>query len=309
MSELERVVSDFSAGVLARRAFVELLTPAFKRDPDAVSAHTRFALMQTILCPLGELSDEVQDDFFDWAKLLGMRGTARVREKLITWSRDWNLDADWCRDYAVCALAEWLVDEWLQLQAKFDGWRLSFKGVAAKMQVRDIWTMRNETYYLSGGVGEQLLSLLNEGFSFKWKGLDFKAHPWYPFARYRDVWARECEADFKAYLKQSEREGRALPMGVIGRFRCSRDKYLREVERAAARAGLVRTPRRWAGKHITWAVRFQVQMWSLSKIAKSHSKDPRIKTVADGINRVIVDVGLTRRENLPAGRPRRMPSG
>ena len=93
-----------------------------------------------------------------------------------------------------------------------------------------------------------------------------------------------------------------MPTGALKRFRAARDEYLREIERVAPLAGLIKTPRRWAKEHLEWAARFQVQKWPLSKIAETYSK-PR-KTVADGINRTLDFIGLARRPNLRAGMPK-----
>ncbi|HYX72943.1 MAG TPA: hypothetical protein VE732_09235, partial [Nitrososphaera sp.] len=93
--------------------------------------------------------------------------------------------------------------------------------------------------------------------------------------------------------------GGVVPTGTLQRFRTTRDKYLRKIEKAAPQVGLIKTPRRWANEHLVWAAHFQAQEWPLSKIKETYSKAQ--KTVADGINRTLDFIGLTRRPNLPSG--------
>lgn len=259
--------------------------------------------MQELLRPLRELSNSDRRIFQpSWATLQKKKKTKHLRELIIEWSRSWNLDKDWCRDYAVIALWAWLTDAQLQWQASWREQRLSFREASVEAHIDDILKMNDEITSSTDEDSANLISLLNQGFSFTWKGLDFQTYRWNPIAKYRADWARDCEVSFKTYLSRREKAGSISPPGVLGKFRAARDAYIRKMAQVTKQAGLVRTPRRWADEHLTWAVRFQVYNWPLSKIEKTYLK-PR-KTIADGINRMLAFIDLDRRDNLRAGMPK-----
>lgn len=309
LAELERVINDFSASPYnidsksIHPAFIELLLPVFNRERELFINSTRGVLTRELFRPIRDIMENSTSRAFpNWATLMKIENGETLCEILIKWSHRWNLDADWCRDYAVAALWEWLNDRYLQYQLNWDEGRLSLREATFAVQHDNNWTA---TIYLpatTGASAAMLSALMSRDFKFTWKGLGFQYRRWNPLASYRDEWEGDCEESFRVHLKKRYEGDAAAPTGAMRRFRAARKEYVRNVEQAAEQAGLVRTPRRWAYEHIAWAVRFQVQKWPLSKIEKTYSK-PR-KTVSDGINRVIRFINLDRRPDLPPGMPK-----
>lgn len=294
--ELDRVLTDFSASPYNDKsesihpAFIELFIPVYKQNPELLFNNPRGVLIRELLRPIRELTDGVPRGFRDWFSLQRIRGAGPLRESIVNWSRRWNLDADWCRDYAVAALWGWLADRYLQYQMNYVEGRLSLQQAASVVQQNNIWTAAAYPAFNTDSSLELELSPIFQEYHFTWKGLGFQHYRWNPLSMYRDDWVSECEESFKKYLARRSERGAAVPSGALRKFRADRNEYVRKVERAAERAGLVRTPRRWAYEHLTWAVRFHVQKWPLSKIQEVHSK-PR-KTIADGIDGVMTFIGL-----------------
>lgn len=306
LTELKRTINDFSAMPFYNAesrsihpAFAELLGLALNKEPSLLQSpffleYPRATLLREMFRPVRELSDVVPRTFPNWAALQAIKNSELLRESLITWSQSWNLNADWFRDFAVAALCDWLEDRYLQLNLRWSERYLTFKNA--------IWTVHREDFwgtYDLVAINEEhgeLLSLLDEKFKFTWKGLVFEASRWNPRAYYMDEWADECEKKFR------EKYGEKLPVGTLTRFRTVRDKYLKEIDHAAKKAGLVKTPRRWAiNKRLTWAVQYQVQGQKLLRIAETHSQPYR--TVADGIDEALNLIGLVKRPSEEVGRP------
>jgi hypothetical protein len=200
-------------------------------------------------------------------------------------------------------LCHWLSDRWSRLGE----WSLSLRPGVDEVITRTIWNAHKDTIVPLGKSVAELQSLIGNisaatPFHFYWRDIDFQTSRWNPLMSYRDEWARESDNEFIAYLTHHRENGGTVPTGTLKRFRKARDEYLRKIDRASPRAGLIKTPRRWADEHLYWAVRFQVQKWPLSKIEKTYSK-PR-KTIADGINRTLDFIGLTRRPDLRHGMPK-----
>jgi hypothetical protein len=309
LADLERVIKDFSVSApynaetaSIHPAFVELLFPSFRREPERYTDNSRGMLMRELLRPIRQVSEMDRQEFPDWAALLQIESATKLRETLTGWSQEWNMDADWCRDYAMAALREWLTNERLQWQLRWGDVALSFRDATFAVHSDDIWSAPLIETFSIRGENTNLMSLLTQGFSFMWEGLDFEAHGWNPLTSYRDEWERNCEEQFRAYLTKFKKRGGKIPLGALGEFRVKRNEYIQRIEEAALQAGLIRTPRRWAEEHIIWAVRFQVQKWPLSKIVKSYTK-PR-KTIADGVNRLLKFIDLNRRDNLRSGMPK-----
>jgi hypothetical protein len=307
--ELERVTKDFSALPYNpvtnsfHPVFIELLAPRFSQDQELVKNHLREVLMIEILRPFEELEDSLPRVFANWIALQNIEDSAPLCKTLIDWSQDWNLDEDWCRDYAVATLCHWLSDRGSRLGER----SLSLRRGIGEVLTRTIWTAHMDTIFPVDERGADLQSLIgnisaDSHFHFCWREIDFQTPRWNPIMSYRDEWMRESEKEFIAYLTLHRANGGSVLTGTLNRFRKARNEYLRKVERAALRAGLIKTPRRWADEHLSWAVRFQAQKWSLSKIEETYSK-PR-KTIADGINRTLDFIALTRRPDLQHGMPK-----
>lgn len=304
--ELERVTKDFSASPYNTKtksfhpAFVELLAIPFSKDQEMVVNHLREVLMLELLRPFEELEYSLPRIFPNWEALQYTENTAPLCENLIKWSRDWNCDEDWCRDYALAALCHWLSDRY----SRWDENGLSLRPGISAMIMHNIWFAYTDMPFSTGESFMKLQSAIDKiaeepYFHFSWRNIVFQTPRWNPVASYRDEWARKAEQEFIDYLAQANKSGEIVPTGTLQRFRAARDKYLRNIERAAPQVGLIKTPRRWANEHLIWAAHFQVQEWPLSKIKETYSKAQ--KTVADGINRTLDFIGLTRRPNLRSG--------
>lgn len=307
--ELDRVLTDFSASPYNDKsksihpAFLELFIPVYKQNPALLINNPRGVLTRELLRPIREFTDDKPNGFRDWASLLRIRAARPLWESIVNWSRRWNLDADWCRDYAVAALWGWLQDRYLQYQVSYDERRLSFLRATSVVQQNNIWTAAAYPAFITDNSLALALSPIFQLYQFTWKGLGFQHHRWNPLTMYRDEWVSECEESFRNYLARRGERGAAVPAGAQRKFRAACNEYVRKVERAAVQAGLVRTPRKWAYEHLTWAVRHHVQRWPVSEIQETYSK-PR-KTVADGINGVIRFIGL--QPTTEKGRPGRKP--
>jgi hypothetical protein len=311
LSELERVVKDFSASPYNYEtssfhpAFVELLAAPFRKDQQMVVNHLRTVLMVELLRPftLDDGLNSFKMASSSWSRLQRVKNSIRLRKIIVEWSKYWNIDADWCRDFAVVALWEWLSDK----SSRWDEHYISFRSAIAEIRMKNIWTAHIDPVLALDGDVDDFQTFIDKTswatqFRFAWRGIDFQTSRWNPLGRYRDEWARESEQEFIAYLTRRLESGDIVPTGALRKFRAARDAYLREIERVAPLAGLIKTPRRWAREHLVWAARFQVQKWPLSKIEETYSK-PR-KTIADGINRTLDFIGLARRPNLRSGMPK-----
>jgi len=261
LAELERITLDFSAALYNNEsesiepAFIELITPVFNRERELVINNQRGVLIRELLRPLRESYDKMPRKFLTWGKLQESRDAEQLRAVIIEWGQYWNLNADWCRDYAVAALCDWLTDR--IVLGQWNGEGLSFRGATFAIHSEDIWTAPFDVGSPADKLDAKLLSNLTQGFSFTWKGLDFQTHRWNPLSSYRDKWERDCEEGFNAYLSQREKDRGPAPAGVMRRFRAARAAYIRKMEKVAEEVGLIRTPRRWADEHLTWAVEFQ----------------------------------------------------
>jgi hypothetical protein len=304
--ELERVTKDFSASPYNPEtksfhpAFVELLATPFSKDQEMVINYMREVLMLELLRPFEELEFSLPRIFPNWKALQYTENTAPLRKTLTKWSKDWNCDEDWCRDYALAALCHWLSDRY----SRWDESGLSLGPGVSAMLMHNLWFAYTDMPFSTGESFTKLNALIDKitgepYFHFSWQNICFKTPRWNPIASYRDTWASEAEQEFIIYLAQVAHSGGVVPTGTLQRFRISRDKYLRKIEKAATKVGLIKTPRRWANKHLIWAAHFQAQEWPLSKIEKTYS-EPR-KTVSDGINRTLSFIGLSRRPNLRSG--------
>src|SRR5205085_6842965 len=120
-------------------AFVELLIPVFKQDQEVFLNYPRGVLMREVCRPLRELSEELLRAFPSWTMLQQIKDAESLCAILIEWSQHWNIDTNWCRDYAVAALCDWLTDDWFQWQLPGDNWRLIFSGGITEVSFKDIW--------------------------------------------------------------------------------------------------------------------------------------------------------------------------
>ncbi len=310
LSELERVIGDSTASPYnpeansLHTAFIELLAPTFSRDKGLVLNYPRAILMTELLRPFENLRGALATAFPDWKALEQIKPAAQLRQIVLKWSQDWNLDEDWCRDYALAGLCDWLSDRGIRWGIMSS---LSFGRAIAEVRIENFWAQRTETFFLpDGGIAEfrRLIAQVAtiSRFEFVRKNISFQTSHWNPLLSYRDDWARRSEDEFRAYLARFRQAGNPVPTGVLTRFRAVRDEYLDKIEKAAPQVGLIKTPRRWATKHLTWTVRFQVQRWSLAKIEKADSK-PR-NTINDGIKRTLDFIHLKRRPDLPHGMPK-----
>jgi hypothetical protein len=67
-------------------------------------------LLQSRLEPAAAEPHPVQIEFSSWCAISRKRAYKTLCATIRDWSIKWNLNADWCRDHALAALCEWLVD-------------------------------------------------------------------------------------------------------------------------------------------------------------------------------------------------------
>lgn len=310
LGDLRHVAIEFSESITSaednkvHRAFAEVLIPAFIRDQKLVFDYPRYSLMQELLGPLRKHSKAVRRTFSDWATLKRIKAAGPLCEAVIRWSKRWNLEADWCRDYAVAALCAWLSDEWLQLRlGGGERWALSFSRATVDRSLEDLWAAQSDAYFPTDDGRVELLSHMTEDFRFAWNNLEFQHGRWNVFTRYRSTWVQECDDEFEAYVIRYKESGGKMPTGALSKFRARRDEYVRGVARVAnaAIAECGATPRRWASDHLNWAVMYQLQKLRFAEIGRA--KGAAAKTIADGVNRTLEFIGLTRRPCSRTGRP------
>ncbi|MDQ3648905.1 MAG: hypothetical protein M3458_01240 [Acidobacteriota bacterium] len=307
--ELERVVNDFTAlpynaeTKTFHPVFLEFLAPAFSKDQELVTNHMRDVLMGELLRLSEELTGNLEYVSLNWESLQRNKFSAQIRKTFIEWSKDWNLNEDWCLDFAVAALKNWLTDR----SSRWDKRSISLHAAITEIRSKNMMDAHTAPIISIDESVTRLQSLIDNSsltpeFHFAWRDIDFRTSHWDPLSSYRNEWVEKSEQEFTDYLRHQNSNGLTTPNGALQRFRKKCDEYLRKIEGNALQVGLMKTPRRWADEHLTWAVRFQVQRWPMSKIVENYS-EPR-KTIADGINKTLEFIGLTRRPDLPHGMPK-----
>ena len=191
--ELERVVKDFSASPynsetsLVHPAFVELLATPFRQDQQLVINHLREVLMLELLRPFEDGTHSFEMASRSWSWFQRIKNSTQLRKIIIEWSKYWNLDADWCRDFAVAALWEWLSDK----SSRWDERYISFGSAIAEIRMYNIWTAQTAPLLALEEDVDELQAYIDKSsgatqFCFAWRGIDFQTSRWNPLVRYRD---------------------------------------------------------------------------------------------------------------------------
>lgn len=246
---------------------------------------------------------KIVNAFPSWAALKKNPLASELCSKIQEWSEEWNLNEDWCRDFAVTALCVWIQDKW----ARWDNHHISFQGaipiVARKhflKRVNDYWFTNNT---LASKFKQMIIDKVKaERFEFKFRHIEFKAIQWNPFGMTRRHWKEDAVRDFQYHLLQLKRNGIIVPQGILTKFRKQVDSYLSLIDEVPKQVGINKSPRRWARQHFDWAVQFQVKKYSTTDIVKLNKKS--ISTISEGINGVWDFIGLKRRPELPSGMPK-----
>jgi len=118
-----RVVREQEPEFWVNNGLGSILTMAF--------GHVRQKLQPTLAINRTHVIDPVKRSFQNWKKLMRRKETKQLREKLNQWSRNWNFDADWCRDHVMNVFRDLLFDDSIQwgfLYPDPDPWRCSPTG-------------------------------------------------------------------------------------------------------------------------------------------------------------------------------------
>lgn len=275
----------------------------------------RRTLLTKLLLPFRGLEDLIATRFDGWASIrqiehpedaadVSHNNHAKLlRDAITNWSRAWNLDSDWCRDWALAAMCHWLSDR----VALWDGSRIRFQPALTECRSRDTWRMTIEPILEDRDDFEKVLCLLKmisagPEFQFIWRDIDFRTAHWNPILNQRAHWANASERNFRFQLAKLQKNGEAVPRRCLTKFQAARDSYLQKMERGAKELGLTKTPRRWAREHLYWTSLFQVLGLPMSTIEKRYVKSHQ--TVSDGINRTLHFIDLPHRRNLRPGMPK-----
>ncbi|GEM_PF-6445107 len=247
--------------------------------------------------------DEIREVFPNWRTLKKEPQAKELCKVIRDWSKDWNLNEDWCHDFALTTLCVWLQDKW----KRFDKSDLYLRSAVPEMLGDKLWDESIDSWILSGKRGQIFHKIIEntvktEMFEFNFKGIEFSRLHWNPLNRKKAEWKRETSGEFQAFLETKRIEGVTISIGTLTRFREHLKKYLIGIEKAADEAGLEKTPCRWAKQHFVWAVYFQVLEYSMPKLEIKYLTSRA--TLSVGINTTLDLIKLKRRPDLPGGVPK-----
>jgi hypothetical protein len=180
-----------------------------------------------------------------------------------------------CFEPLLCRLKEWagrwhLEADWCLLQAwyAFIWWESALddpENYDANLHEADDWTAYSASYERSANPDEQV-------FKFEYRTPDLS------FRTIKDI-------------KEEVREA----------FERELNEHLERLAALAKQRGFIDIPVKRGDDHFVWLIQFQVQGWSMQKIANEYGAGR--KTVEEGINAVAALIQLSRRDPLPSGRP------
>ncbi len=147
----------------------------FIQNQQRVVNHLRAVLMQELLSPFEDGTHSFKESSSNWSWLQRVKKSTLLRKQIIEWSSYWNLDADWCRDFAVVALWEWLSDK----SAQWDEHYISFSSAIAEMRMNNIWTAHTVPLLALDGDVDELQAFIDKTslatqFCFAWRGINFQ---------------------------------------------------------------------------------------------------------------------------------------
>jgi small nuclear ribonucleoprotein (snRNP)-like protein len=321
-------------------AFVEICVRVFrKQEPEfwvnnglgsiltMAFGHVRQKLQPTLATNRTHVIDPVKRSFQNWKRLMRRKETRQLRDKLNQWSRNWNLDADWCRDHVLNVFRDLLFDDSIQwgfLYPDPDPWRCSATRAA---RLIDFWKF--EARHTTGDASVSRFILSNqvyrngnepEPFVFRLREFNFEAAPWRYLREERAEYQKEARLNFRIHLHRTELERleklksekitidegfENTLTGVLGKFDRKLNTYMSKMTKrksdAQSRHNLVAVRKKEkALQHFQWSVKFQVYGESLANIARSDKVKPN--TVSEAVDQVLRDVDLLKRRLFGGGR-------
>lgn len=262
---------------------------------------------QTVVEAIGNLrnhvsAEEVKELLPSWEALTKSEIAPPLVNPLRLWAESWQLNEDWCLDYATRTLRMWLFSESQRSQRSWRNAHLSLSEVESSLTSDALWenvSLRevNEFYKETYGEDES-----KYGFHFEYQEFTFKSAGWSPFFYEIGEWKEKVTNEFLSELDLFRMKYRRVPKGIKQAFKERTKVHVDKLRSTVKKLGFKPAPKKWELKHFRWLIYYQVQKpnWSYERIAKEHGTD--IKTVRSGINRTAQLLGLHVRPPLPAGR-------
>ncbi len=250
-------------------------------------------------------AEEIKDLLPNWEALTQVQIPALLVKPLRAWAQSWQLDEDWCLDYAIRTLRMWLFRDF---QRSYRSWRNAHQSLSEKegsLMTNAIWdnlTMKDVIHFYKEAYGEDESE---HGFHFEYKEFSFKSSGWSPFNQSVGEWKEKVTEEFLSHLDVFRMRHGRIPKGIKQVFKLSTKEHVDKLRAATQRLGFKPAPKKWDLTHFRWLIYYQVQKpnRSYDRIAKEHGTD--IKAVSSGIKRTAQLIGLKVRPPLPAGRKSR----
>lgn len=250
-------------------------------------------------------AEEVKELLPSWEALTKSKIAAPLVDPLSAWAKNWQLDEDWCLDYATRTLRMWLFRDF---QRSLQSWRnahLSLSAEESSLMSDAIWenvSMREVTEFYKEAYGEDESK---HGFHFGYQEFTFKSSGWSPFFQEIGEWKEKVTNEFLSQLDLFRMKHDRIPKGIKQEFKQRTKEHVDKLKLATQKLGFKPAPRKWELKHFRWLIYYQVQKpnWSYERIAKEYATD--INTVSSGIKRTAQLIDLNLRPPLPSGRKAR----
>jgi hypothetical protein len=247
-------------------------------------------------------AEEIKDLLPSWEALTKSKITAPLANTLRAWADNWQLNEDWCLDYATRTLRMWLFSN---SQRSFPTWRDAHLGLSVEessLMSDALWenvSMREVTEFYKEAYGEDESKY---GFHFEYQEFTFKSSGWSPFFHEIGEWKEKVTNEFLSKLDLFRLKHKRIPKGIKQAFRHSTKEHVDKLRSATQKLGFKPAPKKWDLKHFRWLIYYQVQKpnWSYERIAREYRTD--IKAVSSGIKRTARLIGLKVRPPLPPGR-------
>jgi hypothetical protein len=250
-------------------------------------------------------AEEVKDLVPTWEALNKTKITALLVNRVKEWAQGWQVDENWCLDYATRTLRMWLFRDFQRNPPSWRNAHLSLSAEESSLMSDAIWdnlTMRDVIQFYKEAYGEDESK---HGFHFEYKEFSFKSSGWSPFNQEIGEWKDKVTSEFLSQLDLFRMKYRRIPKGIKQAFKHCTKEHVDKLRSATRKLGFKPAPRKWELKHFRWLVYYQVQKpnWSYERIAKEYGTD--INTVSSGVKRTAQLIGLKLRPPLPAGRKSR----
>lgn len=212
------------------------------------------------------------------------RESPELHKKLLNWAKKWNLDkTEWFLDFAVMALRLWLFDHG---EREAQSWERVLPVTREKLN-DFIWDSEPD---------------IKLNFSFRYKTISFSDGYWNYEIEDSKVWAGVVRNRFSDYLQSTIGPGIRELKGTSEKLlNESIDKHVRAVEAKIKKKGYRPTPRKYDYTHFAWVIRYQIEAWTYSQVARYYNAERQ--TVEEAVKRTAALLGLTLHPSAPGGRP------